>query len=152
VTKNFTLQPLVNLAHQKNDAATRKLGQLNQQRQAAQKKLDTLLQYRKDYQLRFQEATRNGMDQTGLRNFQDFLNRLDEAIAQQRTATEQAGHSVQAGRNELQDAQRRMKSFDTLAQRHADAGRQQAIKSEQRMHDEQTGRFAALKHAKNSET
>jgi len=147
MTKPFPLQPLVHLAQQKNDAATRKFGQLNQQQQAAQTKLDTLLQYRKDYQARFQEAARNGMSHSDLRNFQNFIQRLDEAIAQQRNTNEQALNSVQTGRNDLQDAQRKMKSFDTLEQRHLENEKRLAAKSEQRQQDEHTGRNAAIKAA-----
>jgi len=128
MTKIFSLQPLVHLAQQKNEAATRKFGQLNQQQQAVQAKLDTLLQYRKDYQTRFQEAVQNGMSQSDLRNFQDFIQRLDEAIAQQRNANEHARTQVQVGRSELQDAQRKMKSFDTLAQRHLESEKKLAAK------------------------
>ncbi len=143
--KPFSLQPLVHLAQQKNDAATKNFGQLNQRQQAAQTKLDTLLQYRKDYQARFQEAVQNGMSQSDLRNFQNFIQRLDEAIAQQRNANEQALNSVQTGRNDLQDTQRKMKSFDTLEQRHLENEKKLAAKSEQRQQDEHTGRSAALK-------
>lgn len=152
MSKTFSLQPLVNLAHKKNESATRKLGQLNQQQQAAKNKLDTLQQYRRDYQTRFQEATRNGMDQTGLRNFQDFINRLDDAISQQRQAVEQTNHSVHAGRTELKDAQRKMKSFDTLAQRHIEAERKLETKTEQRLQDEYAGRIAAYKNIANNKS
>lgn len=145
MTKPFRLQPLVHLSQQKNDAATRKLGQLNQQQQAAQAKLDTLLQYRKDYQIRFQEAVQNGMSQSGLNNFQNFIQRLDEAIEQQRSLNEQARRSVQIGRNELEDTQRKMKSFNTLAQRHKESEKKLEAKSEQRQLDEHTGRHATLK-------
>lgn len=145
--KPFSLQPLVHLAQQKNEAATRKFGQLNQQQQAAQTKLDTLLQYRKDYQTRFQEAVQNGMSQSDLHNFQNFIQRLDEAIAQQRKANEQALTSVQKGRSDLQDTQRKMRSFDTLEQRHLENERKLEAKSEQRQQDEHTGRFAAIKAA-----
>lgn len=145
--KPFPLQPLVRLAQQKNDAAARKFGQLNQQQQAAQAKLDTLLQYRKDYQTRFQEAVQNGMNQSDLRNFQNFIKRLDEAIAQQRNANEQAIESVQKGRNDLQDTQRKMKSFDTLEQRHLKSEKKLAAKSEQRQQDEHTGRNTTIKAA-----
>lgn len=146
-SKTFSLQPLVNLAHQMNDAATKRFGHLNQQQQAAQTKLDALLQYRKDYQARFHEAVRTGMSQSDLRNFQDFMQRLDEAIAQQRVATEQAMHSVEAGRNDLQDSQRKLKSFDTLEQRHVEKERKISARSEQRQQDEQSGRHAILKAA-----
>ncbi len=142
--KPFALQPLVHLAQQKNDAATRKLGQLNQQQQTAQAKLDALQQYRKDYQSQFQEAVQSGMEPTDLRNFQDFINRLDQAIRQQQGLIEKARNSVQTGRHELMDTTRKMKSFDTLAQRHVDSNKKLEVKSEQRLQDEQTGRFAAL--------
>ncbi|CAG0938459.1 Flagellar FliJ protein [Gallionellaceae bacterium] len=145
MTKTFSLQPLVHLAQQKNDAATKKFGQLNKQQQAAQAKLDTLLQYRKDYQTRFQDAVQNGMNQSDLRNFQGFIQRLDEAIAQQRSINEQMLNSVQAGRSELQDTQRKMKSFDTLAQRHIENEKKLEAKSEQRLQDEHTGRHATIK-------
>ena len=147
MAKKFSLQPLVHLAQQQNEAATRKFGQLVQQQQAAQAKLDTLLQYRKDYQARLQESVQNGMNQSDLRNFQDFIRRLDEAIAQQRTANEVALGAVQVGRNELQEAQRKMKSFDTLAQRHVENEKKLAEKIEQRQQDEHTGRFAAIRAA-----
>jgi len=147
MAKTFSLQPLVHLAQQQNEAATRKFGQLVQQQQAAQAKLDTLLQYRKDYQARLQEAVQNGMNQSDLRNFQDFILRLDEAIAQQRNANEYALSQVHAGRSELQEAQRKMKSFDTLAQRHVENEKKRAEKIEQRQQDEHTGRFAATKAA-----
>jgi len=147
MTKKFSLQPLVNLAQQQNEAATRKFGQLNQQQQAVQAKLDTLLQYRKDYQARFQMAEQNGMSQSELRNFQDFILRLDDAVAQQRIVNEKACSQLQIGRNELQQAQRKMKSFDALAQRHINNEKKLAEKIEQRQQDEHTGRFAAIKAA-----
>ncbi len=143
MTKPFTLQPLVDLSHHKNESATRKLGELNQRQLAEQRKLETLLQFRKDYQEKFLVASRNGMDTVGIGNFQNFLNRLDEAVAQQRSVIEQAMRSVQAGREALNQAQRSMKSFDTLAERHAETVRQQARKSEQKVQDEQAGQFAA---------
>ena len=145
MVKKFSLQPLVHLAQQQNEAATRKFGQLNQQQQAAQAKLDALLQYRKDYQARFQEAEQNGMNQAELRNFQGFILRLDEAIEQQRNTNELALNQLQIGRNELQEAQRKMKSIDTLAQRHIENEKKLEAKSEQRQQDEHTGRIAAIK-------
>ena len=89
----------------------------------------------------------NGMNQSELRNFQNFILRLDEAIAQQRNTNEQALSLLQVGRSELQEAQRKMKSFDTLAQRHIENEKKLATKSEQRQQDEHTGRIAAIKAA-----
>ena len=145
--KPFSLQPLVHLAQQKNDAATKKLGQLNQQHQTAQQKLDALQQYRRDYQVKFQEEAKNGMAPADMKNFQDFIGRLDQAIQQQTAVIKQTNAGVQTGRSELMDATRKMKSFDTLAQRHVDAEKKQEAKSEQRIQDEHTGRFTAYRTA-----
>lgn len=147
----FKLQPLVDLAQQQNEAATKKFGQLNQQQQAAQAKLDMLQQYRRDYQDRFQSAAQNGMDQTDMRNFQDFLYRLDEAIRQQRALLEQIQQSVQAGRTELVNAQRKVKSFDALAQRHIEAEKKLENKLEQRTQDEFNARHAAYRMMQNNQ-
>ena len=145
MTKIFSMQPLVHLAHQKNDDATRKFGQIIQQQQAAQTKLHTLEQYRKDYQTRLQQAVKNGINQISLRNFQDFIRRLDEAVAQQRIVIEQIHLSIQAGRNELTNTQKKMKSFDTLAQRHLEGTKKLEEKLEQRQQDEHAGRYSTLK-------
>lgn len=145
MTKSFSLQPLMNLAQHQNDSATRKLGQLNKQQQSAQQKLDTLLEFRKDYQTRLHEASRNGMDQAELRNFQQFINKLDDAIAQQQMAVAAGKASVQAGRSEFDTTQRKLKSFNTLQQRHIEEQKKAARQSEQKTLDEHTGRFAAYK-------
>jgi flagellar protein FliJ len=151
MSKAFTLQPLLHLAQQKNDAATKKLGQLNRNQQSAQGKLEMLQQYRRDYQDKMQHAEKNGMALEDLRNFQDFIYRLDDAIKQQSAVVAQANISVQTGRSELSEAQRRMKSFDTLAQRHTAAERILEVKTEQKIQDEHSGRRAAYRNTEHSE-
>lgn len=145
--KPFSLQPLVHLAQQQNDAATKKLGQLNRQHQTAQEKLDALQQYRKDYQLKFQQEAKQGMAPADMKNFQDFIGRLDQAIQQQTAVITKTKAGVQNGRTELMDTTRKMKSFDTLAQRHVEAEKKLEAKSEQRMQDEHTGQFVARRAA-----
>lgn len=143
MAKPFSLQPLVHLAKQKNEAAIKNLGKLNQQQKSAREKLEMLQQFRRDYQVKLQEIARNGIAPVDLRNFQDFIYRLDKAIEQQKAATELSAHSVNAGQVALKEAQRKMQSFDTLAQRHVEAERKLEAKAEQKMQDEYSGRFAA---------
>ena len=147
MAKPFPLQSLLHLAKQKNESAINNLGKLNQQQQSALAKLNTLQQFRKDYQEKFQEAVKIGMSPTDLRNFQDFIYRLDQAIKQQQGVIELMNHSVNAGRTELNETQRKMQSFDTLAQRHAEAEKIREAKAEQKIQDEHSGRFAAYKAA-----
>jgi flagellar protein FliJ len=145
MSKIFSMQPLVHLAHQQNDNATRKFGHLIQQQQAAQTKLHTLEQYREDYQMRLQQEIQNGINQINLRNFQNFIRRLDEAVTQQLNVLEQISRAIQAGRSELENTQRKMRSFDTLAQRHIEKEEKLEGKLEQRQQDEHSGRHSARK-------
>ena len=119
--------------------------------QSAQNKLEMLQQYRRDYLDKLQGAEKNGVELQELRNFQDFIYRLDDAIRQQTAVVSQAHVSVQKGREELTEAQRRMKSFDTLAKRHSEAEIKLEAKMEQRIQDEHNGRRAAYKNAEHSE-
>jgi flagellar FliJ protein len=145
MAKPFSLQPLVHIAKQENEAAIKNLGKLNQQQQSAANKLNMLQQFRRDYQEKFQEAARNGMAPVDLRNFQDFIYRLDQAIGQQQSVLNLTEGSVNAGRAQLMEAKRKMQSFDTLAQRHVEAEKKLEAKVEQKMLDEHSGRFAAYK-------
>ena len=145
MAKPFSLQPLINLAEHQNESATRKLGQLNRQQQSAQQKLDTLREYRKDYQSRLQEAVRNGMNPVELRNFEQFIYKIDTAISQQLNAVEQSKTSTQLGRNEFDTARRKLKSLGTLKERHVETEKKVAAKSEQKTLDEHSGRSAAYR-------
>lgn len=143
MSKPFSLQPLMNLAQHQNESAIRELGQLNKHQHELQAKLEMLQSYRSDYQLRLQDAARNGMNPTELRNFQEFIYKLDEAIAQQFKVVEHSKHMVQKGRNNFDTSQRKLKSFSTLQDRHLQEQKKVEAKIEQRSLDEHTGRFTA---------
>lgn len=145
MTKPFRLQPLLNLAQINNESATRRLGELNKQQFDKQTQLETLLQYRRDYQARMQAASQEGMDPALLRNFQEFIYKLDAAIEQQLKAVEQSKLSTQIGRGEFVGTQRKLKSFDTLQQRHIETQIKAEAKQEQKAMDEHTGRVTAYK-------
>lgn len=139
----FSLITLVNLAEHHNESATRKLGQLNQQELGAQQQLETLLEFRHDYQTQMRQSTEAGISPTALRNFQQFIYKLDEAIAQQRRQVENSKASTQLGRDEFDATRRKLKSFDTLKQRHDETQKHIANKAEQKELDEHTGRMSA---------
>jgi flagellar FliJ protein len=138
MAKPFTLQPLIKLARHQNDTAILKLGQLHKQQHNAQGKLDMLMQYRRDYQARLQAATQQGIDPSELRNFQAFIDKLDEAIGQQLKKVRNSDELTQAGRNQFNTTQRKLKSFDTLQQRHEEVQKHIEKKSEQAAMDEHT--------------
>lgn len=145
MAKSFSLAPLLNLAEHHNESAIRKLGQLNQLQQSAQQKLATLLEFRRDYQVQMQQGVQKGISPVELQNFQQFIYKLDEAIAQQRKQLERSQASTQLGRDEFNASQRKLKSLDTLRQRHVETQKKIAEKVEQKVLDEHTGQTAARK-------
>ena len=145
MNKSFPLQTLLNLAQNKNEEATRRLGQLNKQQHDAQAQLEMLHQYRREYQDRMQSASQEGMNPALLKNFQEFIYKLDAAIAQHTMTVEQSKLSTQMGRSEYTSTQRKLKSFDTLQQRHAETQIKAQAKQEQLATDEHTGRINAYK-------
>ena len=134
---------LLDLAQHRSDAAAAKLGQLNSREQEAEQKLHLLLGYRQDYQVRFQEFARNGIDQVELQNFRAFMGKLDAAITEQRKAAANSHTCVQAGMTDWHAQQRKLKSYDTLSQRHERAELLRAAKQEQREQDEQASKSLA---------
>jgi flagellar protein FliJ len=145
MAKAFSLLPLMNLAAHQSDTAAKKLGLLNRRQQSVQQNMDTLQGYRKDYQDRLQQSSTQGISPAELRNFQQFIYKLDEAIIQQRNQIVQSEASTLAGRNEYDAARRKLKSYDILHQRHIDEQQQIAEKAEQKELDEHTSRAVAYK-------
>ncbi len=143
--KKFPLQPLLNLAQVKNETATTRLGQLNVAQHKTQTQLETLQQYRRDYQERLQLATLQGINPASLRNFQQFIYKLDLAISEQIKALEKCTLATQTGRRDFINAQVKLKSFDTLQHRHYSAQSQLEAKQEQKESDEHTNRMTAYK-------
>lgn len=141
--KPFSLQPIIDLTKTRSDEATRRLAQLIATEQAARNKLQMLQQYRDEYALRFQQNLQLGVGQREWRNYQDFLKRLDEAIAQQTLIVKQQELSTSNGQQDWQRQRTKLKAFDTLSQRHRAKQFMLELRHEQKIQDE----FAARRGA-----
>jgi flagellar FliJ protein len=139
VSKKFPLQVLHDLAQNRSDEATRMLGSVMSEEQAMQNKLELLLKYRDDYQDKFRAAIKNGMDRAGWRNYQDFLDKLEQAIEQQRAALALSKQATTIAKQEWRTRQSRLKAFGTLSEQHQKREQKHAEKREQREHDEVAG-------------
>ncbi|MGZ8198917.1 MAG: flagellar export protein FliJ [Burkholderiales bacterium] len=138
----FRLKAVQDLAQRRNDNAAAHLGTLNSEAAKAETKLNMLLQYREEYRARYRAAVQNNLHSAGWKNFHDFLEKLDEAIEQQRAAVLLSRQAVQRGRAAWQSAQKDVRAYDTLAQRHSRAEADRMKRADQRVMDE----FASRKH------
>jgi flagellar FliJ protein len=145
MSKTLPLAMLIELAQNKTDKATQRLGQLQGALTSAAEKLEMLLQYRQEYYEQLQAQMAQGVAASRWQNFQNFIGTLDGAIEQQRALSEQAKVKLLHGRTDWQNQKRRLSSFDTLA----DRVRQQELvtlnRREQRDSDEHTSRQFRLR-------
>ncbi len=136
----FTLQPLLELMQTRSDEATRNLGKLISAEQNARSRLQMLEDYRAEYANRLREESEQGLTRLKLQNYQDFLARIDEAIAQQRLAVKESEQSTAAGQAQWKEQNKRLKAIDTLSQRHDARERVRDGKLEQKLQDEFSSR------------
>jgi flagellar protein FliJ len=133
------LDTLIELATQQTDEAAKRLGKAIRSSDEAEQKLQLLLQYRDDYMDRFHARLQAGLSAAGYRNFQLFLDKLDEAIKGQQRVLQDTQQRVTRERGTWQDSERKRMSYDTLAER---ALKVRELK-ETRREQKQTDEFAA---------
>ncbi|SES69257.1 flagellar FliJ protein [Nitrosomonas marina] len=137
------LKKLLELAQKQSDDSARQLGRLNFHHKEAEKKLNLLLQYRQSYQDRLQNAARNGIGHVEWQNFVTFMNKLDNAISEQKLAVKHTEANCQTGSNTYQSCQRKLNAYSALAQRHQESEKAQQKITEQKTLDEFTANRVA---------
>ncbi|MBI3525154.1 MAG: flagellar export protein FliJ [Betaproteobacteria bacterium] len=140
MAKPFPLQTLLDLSQLRMDDAARQLGELLAGEQEAGARLILLQEYRAEYHERFAVALRNGIGRDAWNNFQAFLGRLDDAIAQAHALVLQSKQRTAAGQREWVDKRGRVQAFDTLSQRHHNREQSAANRQEQKAQDEHAAR------------
>jgi flagellar protein FliJ len=151
MSTTLPLATLLELAQNKTQEATRRLGQLQSAQIDAAKKMELLLQYHQEYHEMMQAQMQEGVSSSWLRNFQHFIATLEGAIEQQRALMEQADAKLAQGRTDWQQNKRRQNSFNTLADRVRRQEAQVLDKREQRDNDERVTRQFQLRAAASEE-
>ena len=136
MTRPFPLQTVLELMQTRADEATQQLARLIASERDAKSKLDLLQQYRDEYATRFREAAQNGMTRIQWQNYQEFLNRLDEAISQQHQNVAQQERNTATGQMNWQQQRKNLKAIDTLSDRHFPRENTREVKREQKAQDE----------------
>ena len=140
MSKPFALQTVLELMQTRSDASTQRLARLIAAEQSEKGKHALLKQYRDEYSARFRQAVQNGIGQPQWLNFQQFLDRLDEAIEQQAQVVRRHETQTVAGQLEWQQQQIKLKAFDALATRHRLQQARQETRQEQKVQDEHAAR------------
>jgi len=127
---------LIELATTSRDAAAARRAELQQRADDARAQLDVLRNYAHDYVQRSQAQLAAGCDPAAQLNWRAFALKLDQAIAAQQTELHTREQQLVLGEEELQQALRRLKSLETLAERRQLQAQQIAQRIDQKQTDE----------------
>lgn len=136
MAKSFHLQPLINLAEDKSQAAAQELARLKQSWQDAETKLLQLRGFLDEYNQRLLQQSQLGFSIAQLRDFQSFILKLELAIRAQAEEVERCYQRWVKGQEEWQAREREVKAYQTLRRRHDDAERRSEARMDQRLQDE----------------
>ncbi|MDI5922802.1 flagellar export protein FliJ [Halomonas sp. LR5S13] len=133
---NTPLDTLVELARDARDQAGQSLA--GEQRTSSQvsQQLESLHRYRQEYAEKLNAAMRDGIDPATMRNYQQFLASLDDALVRARQAVAAQQERVEKTRQHWQQQQQRLSSYDTLAERRDVARRRDEQRREQHVSDD----------------
>src|SRR5438445_12499332 len=115
MVKHSSINTLIELASKESDEAAKKLGVAIRFSQDSEQKLTLLQDYREEYATRFQSDLSKGLSAMGYRNFQFFLEKLDNAITGQQEVIADAKRRVVAEREKWQASERKRMSYGRLA-------------------------------------
>ncbi|KMY85952.1 Flagellar protein FliJ [Candidatus Paraburkholderia calva] len=145
MSKNLPINTLIELAQEELDAATKKLGKLQQERNDVEAQLNSLVNYRNEYHARFTASAQQGTTAQTLRNFQVFVDMLDAAINQQRAMLVIADQRIEAAKPEWRQKKQKVGSYEILAARGEAVLAKQAARVEQRQSDEHAARVLRMR-------
>lgn len=136
MTTHTPLETLTELAREARDQAGQALAsERNNERLVAQQ-LESLGSYRAEYAQRLQRAMCEGIDPATMRNYQQFMAALDDALARAKQALAAQQQRVLKTQKQWQNEQCRLSSYNTLAARRAMQEQLAENRREQRLNDE----------------
>ena len=148
MARQFPLQSLLEHVRHRRDAAERLLRMLKRREDAALVKLEELRGYKGEYQRRLAGDGARGLEIYLLRDFHVFLGKLDIAIRDQAAEVDKIRGQWGAAQENWFALRRKVKAFETLAQRHQSRELAKEERLDQRTNDE----AALLRHLKRATT
>jgi flagellar FliJ protein len=141
MVKHTIIDTLIELTAQASDMAAVQLGHAVRAHEESREKSDLLVSYRQEYIEKLRATMAVGLSIQQHKNYQDFINGLDRAIAQQNQTCAMTHEKVCAQRIMWQQSERRHLSYTTLSQRATAL----ALKVENKRDQKNTDEFAARK-------
>jgi len=140
VTRRKRMETVKVVMDDKAEQAAREMASVRQQHDTEAQRLEQLQVFRDEYRRQFFRAQGASFSAFRLRDFNAFIARLDNAIAQQRQQLERLERQLTSSRSRWQQEQTRADAMDRVVDGYRAAERRQADRAEQRQHDELNNR------------
>lgn len=140
MTSSRRFQPVKRVTEQRERKAATQLADCLKARQEAEHKLKELEDYYQDYLERFNQASRNGIGAARVREYQLFLDKLEEAIKEQRQAVQRAQQDCDSAQGNWRQKHTRSRVMDSVMDRLKEDERKAENKKEQAQLDERNQR------------
>jgi flagellar FliJ protein len=137
------MQPVQQLAQNREQKAVREFGQSQQYLQAQQAKLEELIAYRDQYARDFEASGGAGLDAARMHDYRIFLGRLGEAIRQQENLIARYGAQHEQNRRQWVESRGRSQAVDKLVDRYRQQEGKQLERTEQKEQDDRAQRSSS---------
>jgi len=138
MSRSKRLQPLAQIADQKQQDAARLLKQSREELGRYEARLVELRSYRQEYVSRFQQAGNGGMGAGQMKDYLVFLGKLDEAVRQLDALILDTRLQCDSKKTDWMASRARFRALDEVITRHLKEERRDELRREQRQADEHT--------------
>lgn len=140
MTRSRRITPVAKIADNKERVAAKEFGKSQQTLKDHELRLKELVKYRDEYNQRFQESGSNGLEAQKVHEYRIFLNRLNDAISNQREIVRQATEESIGSRESWMHTRSRAKALEKVVERYQSQEEQELERQEQKESDERASR------------
>ncbi|WJW74571.1 flagellar export protein FliJ [Thiohalobacter sp. IOR34] len=137
MSRSRRMRPVVEVADRREQQAARILGEARRRLQEEEAKLAQLIEYHADYARRLEAGSGASLSAARLQDFRLFLDRLAQAIRQQRERIERQRLDCEEKRLAWLATRSRSQALDKVVERYQREEQKAAARREQRESDEQ---------------
>ena len=139
-------KPVLRVAENREASAARRFGQSKKQCREEEDKLHNLREYHAEYMSRFQQSASEGMNASQLREYQAFLNKLEQAILEQEEIVRQSKLNCSEQKQKWTQKHIRTQTMDKAMDRMVKNEQKQKDALEQKASDELAQRLSRSTH------
>ena len=136
MVRSKRLNPIKELAKNKEKAAAQALGSSIERQKLEDQKLQQLNQYRHEYLVEMEHKVKAGISGAELQRYHLFLAKLDSAIDQQKDVLQVSNKQLDASQNHWHDKRKRTKAISQVVEKMQQQEKIDANKQETKVSDE----------------